>query len=84
MTYEQNSQIVNGAAVEYDAISRDEIQRHLRDHSIVVVDVLPRVAYEGGHIPGAINLPLAELSSHASEAIPDSNAEIVVYCASFT
>ena len=80
----ESSQIVNGPDLGFDAISRDEMHRRFGDGSLVVVDVLPREAYQNGHIPGAISLPLAEVSSRASEVIPDRQADIAVYCASFT
>jgi rhodanese-related sulfurtransferase len=80
----ESSQIINGAALGFDTISREETQRRLGDGSLVVVDVLPREAYQNGHIPGAISLPLAEVSSRAPDVIPDRQADIAVYCASFT
>jgi ArsR family transcriptional regulator len=77
-------QTENGTRRELDEISREEIYGRLGDASLLVVDVLPQQAYASGHIPGAINLPLAELASRASELIPDRQAELAVYCASFT
>jgi len=67
-----------------DEISREELYRRLGDPSLVVVDVLPKEAYNGGHIPGAINLPLAEFAARAQEVLPSRTSEISVYCASFT
>jgi rhodanese-related sulfurtransferase len=65
-------------------ISREELYRRLGDPSLVVVDVVPIEAYDGGHIPGAINAPLAELAARAPQVLPSRSAEIAVYCASFT
>jgi rhodanese-related sulfurtransferase len=65
-------------------ISRDELKRRLHDPSLLVVDVLPRESYAAHHIPGAINLPLAEVESRARELLPDLTAELAVYCAKFT
>ena len=79
---EQSQQIVDQPAERIAQISRQEIQRGLRDKSLIVVDVLPKEAYTSGHIPGAISLPLADVSSRARELIPDRNAAIAVYCAS--
>ena len=63
-------------------ISRQELYRRLRDRSLVIVDVLAAEAYNGGHIPGAISLPLAEVDSRACELLPDRDAAIAVYCGS--
>lgn len=65
-------------------ISRDEIKRRLHDPSLVLVDVLPKEAYAVEHIPGSLNLPLAEIRERAFELVPDLGAEIAVYCAKFT
>jgi rhodanese-related sulfurtransferase len=64
--------------------SAQELSRKLSSSSLIIVDALPRESYERGHIPGAINLPLAEVRSRAAEVLPDRNAEIVVYCAADT
>jgi hypothetical protein len=65
-------------------ISREEILSRLHDPSLTIVDVLPSSSYEAGHIPGAINLPVAEIEQRAAALLPDPAAEIAVYCAKFT
>jgi rhodanese-related sulfurtransferase len=67
-----------------DEISREELHRRLDDPLLAVVDVLPKEAYNSGHIPGAINLALAELAVRAPKVLPNRTIEIAVYCASFT
>ena len=67
-----------------EEISREEIVRRRRDPRLVLVDVLPRASYEGGHIPGALSLPLAEVADRAKELLPDPGADIAVYCGSPT
>jgi rhodanese-related sulfurtransferase len=71
-------------AAEVREISRDEINRRLRDPALIVVDVLPQEAYAAEHISGAINLPLAEVENRAPQVLPDRNADIAAYCAKFT
>jgi ArsR family transcriptional regulator len=73
-----------GLPAEVFEISRDEINRRLRDPALIVVDVLPQEAYAAEHISGAINLPLAEVEKRAPQLLPDRNAEIATYCAKFT
>jgi rhodanese-related sulfurtransferase len=45
------------------------------------VDVLGEPYYRRSHLPGAISLPLEEIE-RAPEALPDKDADIVVYCTS--
>jgi rhodanese-related sulfurtransferase len=65
---------------EIPEIDRDEIERRLHDPSFLLVDVLSKEAYAGGHIPGAVNLPLADIPRRAREVLPDPSQEIAVYC----
>jgi rhodanese-related sulfurtransferase len=61
-------------------ITRIELIRALRGSRIVLVDVLSPESYAAMHIPGAINLPVAEIAQRAPEALPDREADIVAYC----
>lgn len=65
-------------------IPRDEIKRRLDDPTLLLIDVLPHEAYAVEHIPGATNLPLAELGTRVLQVLPDRNAEIAAYCGKFT
>lgn len=47
----------------------------------VLVDVRSRDEYRGGHIPGSINVDLAELSKITS-LVTDKNTPLFVYCLS--
>ena len=72
------------ATSQIDEISLSELAARLNDPLLTVVDVLPTTAYQQGHIPGALNLPLAEVAERAPAMLPDKHAEIAVYCAGFT
>jgi len=61
-------------------ISRGDLIGALRAARIVLVDVLSPESYAAAHIPGAINLPVADLPRLAFDSIPDRGAAIVVYC----
>ena len=66
-------------------ISRDELKQKIdRKDDFLLVETLPATAYHHSHLPGAINLPPDEVTTLASQILPDKNAEIVVYCASPT
>ena len=59
-------------------IGREEL-RGLLDAGAELVEVLPREEYEEEHLPGAINLPLKELSRRTASVL-DPTRPVVVYC----
>jgi rhodanese-related sulfurtransferase len=63
-----------------NAISRPDLIRELRRGSIVLLDVLSPESFASMHIPGAINLPVADIARRAGEAVPDRDTPLVVYC----
>jgi len=68
-------------AHEYATISRDEILARLQDRALAIVDVLPPESYKAGHIPGSINLPVAEIETKARQFLSNLEQEIAIYCA---
>jgi rhodanese-related sulfurtransferase len=60
------------------------MRARLRAGGTILVDVRAKVGFEEGHIPGAISLPVGEISSRAREVLPERSREIIVYCGSFT
>ena len=66
-------------------ISRDELKAKIdRNDDFLLVETLPATAYHHNHLPKAINLPPENVTTLASQILPDRGAEIVVYCASPT
>jgi rhodanese-related sulfurtransferase len=63
------------------AISREELSARLEDRALVILNVMPKEAYADGHIPGSINLPVAEIEAKARALISNLAQEIAVYCA---
>ncbi|WP_010223790.1 ArsR/SmtB family transcription factor [Pseudomonas donghuensis] len=61
-----------------EAISREELLERLQDHSVTLLDVRPAEEFAQGHLPGAINIPFAELQQRLGE-LPVSQ-EVVAYC----
>jgi len=47
----------------------------------VILDVRSRSEYDGGHVPGAINIPFQSVASRHRELSIDADQPIVVYCA---
>ena len=50
----------------------------------IVVDVLDTDSYREAHIKGSVSIPHDQVEQWASRIIPDLNAEVVVYCASYS
>lgn len=65
-------------ADDVEPIDRDELWRRAEAGEITVVDVRPAAEYAGGHLPGAISIPLETLAERLDELPGD--AEIVAYC----
>ncbi len=61
-----------------DAVDTEELLRRLDNGDAVVLDVRPEPEYAGGHLPGAIHIPLGELADRLAELPRDG--EIVAYC----
>jgi rhodanese-related sulfurtransferase len=71
----------NPPEVKYATISREEILARLQDRALAIVDVLPSESYKAGHIPGSINLPVAEIETKARQLLSNLEQEIAIYCA---
>ena len=61
-------------------MTRPELIGALRAGRISLVDVLSPESFAAMHIPGAINLPVADIPRRAPELLPDRRAAIVTYC----
>lgn len=60
-------------------MSSTELQQRIeKGEDFVLIDVLPPEEYEQEHIPGAINIPLADLRERAKSDL-SKNQRIVVY-----
>jgi rhodanese-related sulfurtransferase/predicted transcriptional regulator len=68
-----------GARDGLEPVTKEELMRRLRNKDdVVVLDVRPSEEYEGGHIPGAVSIPVSELRRRLRE-LPKKK-EIVAYC----
>ena len=61
-----------------EAVSHQELVRRMEEGTVTVLDVRPENEFEMAHIPGAINVPVKQLSDRMSEL--SSDQEIVAYC----
>lgn len=63
-------------------ITRDallSLQRSGRPFALL--EALPAPYYQGGHLPGALNLPHDQVRALAPGLVPDRTTPVVVYCA---
>jgi rhodanese-related sulfurtransferase/biotin operon repressor len=63
---------------DMEPVSREELASRISGGLVTVIDVRPPDEYALGHLPGAINVPLADLEAHTAQFVPDR--EIVAYC----
>jgi rhodanese-related sulfurtransferase len=64
-----------------DIITRTDLLAKIAANSeLVIIDALPRSAFDRGHIPGAISIPSEQILARATELMPDRTTEIVAYC----
>ncbi len=61
-----------------EAIAADDLARRLASGSVCLIDVRSAAEYRGGHLPGALSMPLAELVDRLAELPRDR--ELVAYC----
>jgi rhodanese-related sulfurtransferase/DNA-binding HxlR family transcriptional regulator len=61
-----------------EPIPREELLARVEQGLVTVLDVRPPLEYAAGHVPGAVNIPLAELENHLKELDPAQ--EVVAYC----
>lgn len=61
-----------------EPVSRDDLVSMLHDDLVTVLDVRPEDEFAVGHLPGALNIPLAELERRLGELPTDR--EVIAYC----
>lgn len=72
---------MNGATSKYVAVS--ELKRLLKDDSAVtLIDARTFEEFEEGHVPVAINVPIANLTEFATRSDDSNDGVIVTMCGS--
>lgn len=61
-----------------EPVSRSDLLDRMREGLVTVLDVRPQDEFASGHIPGALNIPLSELSRRLGEL--GRGRDIVAYC----
>jgi DNA-binding transcriptional ArsR family regulator len=61
-----------------EPVGFEELLARSKSGEVVVVDVRPAIEFNAGHLPGAISMPLEELSTRIAEFDPRTG--VVAYC----
>jgi predicted sulfurtransferase len=61
-------------------ITQAEFKKLFAAHGVLVVDVRDKASFAAGHIPGALSIPLDQVTAHADELKAETKP-IVMYCA---
>jgi ArsR family transcriptional regulator len=69
---------LSGGEEAPEPVSRADLAARLAEGSVTVLDLRPADEYAAGHIPGVLNVTLAELDQILPTLAPD--ADIVAYC----
>jgi rhodanese-related sulfurtransferase len=63
-------------------ITRDELKEKLNHpKKSVLLEILAPKEYRQAHLPGALNMPPGQVRILAPELIPNTDFEVIVYCA---
>lgn len=62
----------------FDPITPDELRARMDTDDVYLIDVRSKEEFEFGHIPGAISVPIKELTEQLSSM--DKNRPIIAYC----
>ena len=67
----------------YQKISQDKAKEMMDTQEVLVLDVREQSEYDGGHIPGAVLLPVGTIDEDTAAAvIPEKDTTVLVYCRS--
>ena len=70
------------APQEWNTITAQSLRQSLNaKEELLLIDVREVDEYEGGHIPGAVNISVNELPSRVKDLSQDRNVRMVTYCA---
>jgi rhodanese-related sulfurtransferase len=73
--------IVNDAKSRVPETNVEEVKKRLdRGDKFTLVDVREDNEWAKGHLPGAVHLSKGIIERDIENAVPDKNAEIILYC----
>ena len=63
---------------DIEPVGEEELQERARRGLVTIIDVRPPEEFSAGHVPGAVNIPIAELKNRLRELPP--RKEVIAYC----
>ena len=67
----------------YQQIDQETAKEIMDTQEVIVLDMREQDAYDSGHIPGAVLLPVGIIDeTTAAEVIPEKDSTVLVYCRS--
>lgn len=71
------------ASGSYQQISQEKAKEMMDTEEVIILDVREQSEYDGGHIPGAVLLPVGTIDKDtAAQVIPEQDTTVLVYCRS--
>ena len=71
------------AEASYRQISQEEAKEMMDTQTVIILDVREKSEFDGGHIPGAVLLPVGAITEETAAAvIPAKDSVVLVYCRS--
>ncbi len=67
---------------EYEKIDIDRAIELMENDSTVVIDVRSTDEYNNSHLTNSINIPVDLIDTNISNAVPDKDTILIVYCRS--
>ncbi|MCD7992690.1 MAG: rhodanese-like domain-containing protein [Clostridia bacterium] len=64
----------------YHKITAEEAKQMMDQDNVTVVDVRTADEYAAGHIPGSILVPVESIGDAKPDALPDTEAVLLVHC----
>lgn len=79
----KNSNKQKSSEPSYKTVTQETAMKMMSEEKdYIIIDVRTKYEFEGGHIPGAISLPVDRIGDGDIPELPDKNQLIMVYCRS--
>lgn len=70
-----------GTGPRYKSLSQQEAAKIMDNNpDCMIVDVRTQTEYDGGHIPGAVCVPVDDIRQGHTDAFPDKHQVLLIYC----